>query len=152
MVEDMVLVNHQSLLAWQKYFEWTDYEDLDNMDAPLIIKYFKKFPKDPLAMILYSWLSSKLSKYDIKSLESANKPPEGHKKTEKETDIKDVDETNEDEVKDRVEDEVKDRVEDEVKDQDEEAKEDEEEDLDDIEIGLLEEEVVTVLTENIVKL
>ena len=151
MVEDMVLVNHQSLLAWQKYFEWTDYEDLDNMDAPLIIKYFKKFPKDPLAMILYSWLSSKLSKYDIKSLESANKPPEGHKKTEKETDIKDVDETNEDEVKDRVEDEVKDRVEDEVKDQDEEAKEDEEEDLDDIEIGLLEEEVVTVLTENIVK-
>lgn len=110
----------------------------------MIIKYFKKFPKDPLAMILYSWLSSKLSKYDIKSLESANQPPEGHKKKEKETDIKDVDERNEDEVKDRVEDEVK--------DQDEEAKEDEEEDLDDIEIGLLEEEVVTVLTENIVKM
>ncbi|CAI4037040.1 hypothetical protein SMKI_16G3390 [Saccharomyces mikatae IFO 1815] len=136
MVEDMVLVNHQSLLAWQKFFEWTDYEDLDNMDAALILKYFKKFPKDPLAMILYSWLSSKLSKYDVKSLESASQSSGSNNNEKKEADIKVIDEGDEHEVKDHGENETK---------------EDDEEDLDDIEIGLLEDEVVTVLTENILK-
>ncbi|EJS41246.1 ski3p [Saccharomyces arboricola H-6] len=144
MIEDMVLVDHHSLLAWQKFFEWKDYEDLDNMDATLILKYFTKFPKDPLAMILYSWVSSKLSKYDIKSLESANKSTKGVDNGKKETDTVSTDEWNENQDKDEEKNEVK--------GQDENGtKEEDEEDLDDIEIGLLEDEVVTVLTENIVK-
>ncbi|CAI4054235.1 SKI complex subunit tetratricopeptide repeat protein SKI3 SKDI_16G4440 [Saccharomyces kudriavzevii IFO 1802] len=143
-VEDMVLVDHQSLLAWQKFFEWKDYEDLDNMDAALILKYFRKFPKDPLAMILYSWLSSKLSKYDIKSLESADRSPGSDLKEGNGADIKSAEEENEREGEDHDKQEIKDQDEN-------ETREDEDEDLDDIEIGLLEDEVVTVLRENIVK-
>lgn len=142
MVEDMVLVDHQSLLAWQKFFEWKDYEDLDNMDATLILQYFKKFPKDPLAMILYSWVFSKLSKYDIKSLEATNQSPESHDKGTKETDVKITDEHV---IKDQNENENENEP------KEDEPKEDDEEDLDDMEIGLLEDEVVTALTENIVK-
>ncbi|CCH59334.1 hypothetical protein TBLA_0B04990 [Henningerozyma blattae CBS 6284] len=68
MVEDMVLVNHESLTAWKYYFEWQDYDDIDNMELELIIKFFKKFPTEPFAMVLYAWVSSNLSKYDVRSI------------------------------------------------------------------------------------
>lgn len=68
MVEDMVLVDHKSLLAWKLYFEWQDYDDLNNMDQDLILKFFKKFPTEPISVVLYAWVSSNLSKYNIKSI------------------------------------------------------------------------------------
>lgn len=70
MVEDMVLVDHKSLMSWKLYFEWQDYEDLNTIDQEMVLKFFKKFPTEPLSVILYAWLSSDLSKYDFKKLAS----------------------------------------------------------------------------------
>lgn len=67
MVEDMVLVDHKSLMAWKLYFEWQDCNDLDDMNQEQILKFFKKFPIEPLAAILYAWASSQFSGYDMKA-------------------------------------------------------------------------------------
>ncbi|CAR21048.1 SKI complex subunit tetratricopeptide repeat protein SKI3 [Lachancea thermotolerans CBS 6340] len=66
MVEDMVVVDHDFLLAWQLYFEWQDYSDLDCMDVNVISKFLKKFPKEPLAAVLYAWVCSEQSSYNSK--------------------------------------------------------------------------------------
>lgn len=73
MVEDMVLVEHKSLRPWKLYFEWQDYITLDDMDMDIIIKFFKRFPIDPLAVILYAWVCSNFSKYDTKKLNAESK-------------------------------------------------------------------------------
>lgn len=76
MVSDMVLVNHNSLLPWKYYFEWQDYLHLDDIDVSLIMKFFKKFPNEPLAMILYSWASSNFTKYNVQEyLDSSKETP-----------------------------------------------------------------------------
>ncbi|CEP64665.1 SKI complex subunit tetratricopeptide repeat protein SKI3 LALA0_S13e00188g [Lachancea lanzarotensis] len=66
MVEDMVIVDHEFLLAWQLYFEWQDYSDLNGMDINIISRFMKKFPREPLAAVLYAWVSSDLSIYNSK--------------------------------------------------------------------------------------
>lgn len=70
MIEDMVLVDHASMRPWKLYFEWQDYEDLDSMDMDLIVKFFKKFPIEPLAVILYAWVCSNFSQYDTRKLQA----------------------------------------------------------------------------------
>ncbi|CCE63862.1 hypothetical protein TPHA_0G00240 [Tetrapisispora phaffii CBS 4417] len=67
MVEDLVLVDTSSVRAWKLYFEWQDYQDLNSLDSKLVLRFFKKFPNEPLAVILYSWLFSFFSKYDTTS-------------------------------------------------------------------------------------
>ncbi|SCV05111.1 LANO_0H00276g1_1 [Lachancea nothofagi CBS 11611] len=66
MVEDMVIVNHDFLLAWQLYFEWQDCSNLNDMDVNIISRFMKKFPREPLAAILYAWVCSELSTYNAK--------------------------------------------------------------------------------------
>lgn len=66
MVEDMVLVDHKSLRAWKLYFEWQDYTDLDSFDSKVVLKFFKRFPSEPIALILYAWVCCKFSTYDVK--------------------------------------------------------------------------------------
>lgn len=103
MVEDMVLVDHGSLLVWSLYFEWHDYEDLDKMDKNLILKFFKKFPTEPLAMILYAWICSSFSKYDISEFDNNDK------KNEKTETIRESEtETEDDELNELVENEEED--------------------------------------------
>lgn len=70
MVEDMVLVDHGSVKPWRLYFEWQDYENLDVMDMDVIIKFFRKFPIEPLAVILYAWVCSNFSQYDAKKFQA----------------------------------------------------------------------------------
>lgn len=123
MVEDMVLVDHRSPLAWKLFFEWQDYSDLDNMDQQLILKFFKKFPIEPLAIILYAWLSSIFSKYDMKKL---NITPNQSIEHEDARDLADFDEGEKNALNEMME------KENEV-------------------AGLLEEEVVDALLENISK-
>ncbi|SCU80651.1 LAFA_0C00430g1_1 [Lachancea sp. 'fantastica'] len=66
MVEDMVIVDHDFLLAWQLYFEWQDYSNLDSMDTNMISRFMKRFPREPLSAILYAWVCSDLSAYNSK--------------------------------------------------------------------------------------
>ncbi|SCU83667.1 LADA_0C12816g1_1 [Lachancea dasiensis] len=66
MVEDMVVVNHDFLLAWHLYFEWQDYANLNDMDINIVSKFVKQFPKEPLAAILYAWVCSEQSTYSAK--------------------------------------------------------------------------------------
>lgn len=123
MVDDMVLVDHRSATAWRLYFEWQDYADLDNMDQDLVLKFFKKFPLEPLAIILYAWLSSNLSKYDIKKLNVSLEQPSDQ---EEGRDLADMDETEKDALNDMMEKEHE-------------------------STGLLEDEVVDALLDNIPK-
>ncbi|QLQ78645.1 hypothetical protein HG537_0A08930 [Torulaspora globosa] len=123
MVDDMVLVDHRSATAWRLYFEWQDYADLDNMDQELILKFFKKFPLEPLAIILYAWLSSNLSKYDIKKLNTSLDQPS---EQEDGRELADIDESEKNALNDMME-------------KDNETS------------GLLEDEVVDALLDNIPK-
>lgn len=67
-VDDMVLVGTNSLLCWKYYFDWSDFSDINSIDPQLILNFFTKFPKEPLASILYVWLNSSYSDYDSKRL------------------------------------------------------------------------------------
>lgn len=69
MVSDMVLVDHDSLNAWKYYFDWQDFENLDQMDPKIILRFFAKYPNEPLAIILYAWINSDFSIYNVKDLE-----------------------------------------------------------------------------------
>ncbi|EDO19252.1 hypothetical protein Kpol_1050p112, partial [Vanderwaltozyma polyspora DSM 70294] len=73
MVEDMVLVGTKSEKAWKLYFEWQDCTDLNSLDGQIVMKYFTTFPKEPLSVILYAWVCSKYSSYDIKQLNTTGK-------------------------------------------------------------------------------
>ncbi|AET38516.1 SKI complex subunit tetratricopeptide repeat protein SKI3 Ecym_2820 [Eremothecium cymbalariae DBVPG len=64
MVDDMVVVEHDSILAWKLHFEWQDSESLNDLDMDLIAKFLKKFPSEPLALILSAWVYSNFSEYD----------------------------------------------------------------------------------------
>ncbi|AMD22461.1 HHL309Cp [Eremothecium sinecaudum] len=64
MVIGMVVVEHDSLLAWKLYFEWQDYETLNDLEMDVVSKFVRKFPTEPLAIILYAWICSTFSGYD----------------------------------------------------------------------------------------
>lgn len=67
-VEDMILVGTDSLLCWKYFFDWSDFDTINSIDPDLILNFFTKFPKEPLASILYVWLNSTFSNYDSKKL------------------------------------------------------------------------------------
>ncbi|SCV04850.1 LAMI_0H19922g1_1 [Lachancea mirantina] len=69
MVFDMIIVEHDSLHAWLLYFEWKDYQDLDQMDVNIISAFMRRYPNEPLAAILYAWISSRFSSYDSKKFD-----------------------------------------------------------------------------------
>ena len=66
MVEDMIIVEHDSVIAWNLYFEWQDYQNLNEIDVNVASKFMRKFPAEPLATILYAWICSNFSTYDSK--------------------------------------------------------------------------------------
>lgn len=67
-VEDMILVGTDSLLSWKYFFDWSDFDSINSIEPDLILNFFTKFPKEPLASILYVWLNSSFSQYDSKKL------------------------------------------------------------------------------------
>ena len=66
MVDDMIVVKHNSVLAWSMYFEWKDYTDLESLDVDVCLTFIQKFPSEPLAMVIYAWVCSCFSSYDSK--------------------------------------------------------------------------------------
>lgn len=103
MVEDMVLVGHDSLFPWLSYFEWKDYKSLDDLDLEMVSRFIKKFPDQPLAMIMYAWICSGFSNYNIKDF--YDKTFNGSDSTKRlsenlfETISDDIDETEQDKLK-----------------------------------------------------
>lgn len=83
MVDDMVLVKHKSLVAWKSYFEFADYETLDSINLDNILEFFQRFPKEPLAMILYAWIFSRFSRYDVEQIRSKLFKHQNNSTTEK---------------------------------------------------------------------
>lgn len=67
-VDDMILVGTDSLLCWKYFFDWSDFDTINSIEPGTILKFFTKFPKEPLASILYVWLNSTFSDYDSKKL------------------------------------------------------------------------------------
>ncbi|KAL3234644.1 Superkiller protein 3 [Nakaseomyces bracarensis] len=135
MVDDLVLVDHNSLDAWKLYFEWQDFVDVDNMPLDQILKFFKKFPTEPLSVILYSWVSSKYSKFDNSVIQEFMKDISPSNKNKKE------------DANGRAYEEQEDEEDDELKNEDVQAMMDQPDDID----GLLEEDILQALMENIKK-
>ncbi|SMN22861.1 similar to Saccharomyces cerevisiae YPR189W SKI3 Ski complex component and TPR protein, mediates 3'-5' RNA degradation by the cytoplasmic exosome [Maudiozyma saulgeensis] len=87
MVSDMILVNHDSLVAWKYYFDWQDFQSLDDIDPKIVLQFFAKYPGEPLAIILYAWINSVFSAYDMKSLDkdmNQSKTKSDHHESERE--------------------------------------------------------------------
>ena len=68
MIDDMIVIKHDSLLPWTLYFDWQDYLNVESLDVTVCSEFIKKFPSEPLAMVIYAWISSSLSSYDSKKL------------------------------------------------------------------------------------
>ena len=100
MVEDMVLVDHDSLVAWKSYFDWQDYESLDDMDPKVVLRFFSKYPNEPLAIILYAWINSRFSTYNVAELEKEMEKENGTAAPETQTN--DNDNGNDDEDDDEA--------------------------------------------------
>ncbi|AGO12087.1 AaceriAEL281Cp [[Ashbya] aceris (nom. inval.)] len=64
MVDDMVLVDHDSVLAWRLHLEWQDYVSVHELDLERISMFVRKFPTEPLGTLLRAWICSKFSNYD----------------------------------------------------------------------------------------
>ncbi|KAH3902435.1 related to Superkiller protein 3 [Saccharomycodes ludwigii] len=75
-VEDMVLLNHNSDIVWNYYFEWQDYNSLDDFDCSIISRFIKKFPSDPLGNIFFGYISSSFSKYNKQEFYKLNSKDE----------------------------------------------------------------------------
>lgn len=133
MVEDMVLVNHNSLDAWKLYFEWQDFENVDHMPLDQILRFFQKFPTEPLAVILYSWVSSEYSKFDNATIQEFIKDSTPSNRNKEKT-------------KERMEEEEELKNEG-INAEDVEALMDQPDDVE----GLLEEDILLALTDNIKK-
>ncbi|SCW04619.1 LAFE_0H17546g1_1 [Lachancea fermentati] len=133
MVTDMIVIEHNSLLAWQFFFEWHDYSDLNSIDPNVISKFLKKFPKEPLAVILYAWVCSDFSLYNAKEF------------CEKTFNDQDSNESNSTK---NILDAVTDDIDEEEKD---ELKKLVDPSVEETEYGLSEDEVLVALTDNIKK-
>lgn len=68
MVDNMVIVKHDSLLAWTLYFDWKDYSNVNTMEMDVCLSFIQKFPTEPLAMVIYAWICSSISSYDSERL------------------------------------------------------------------------------------
>ncbi|AEY96701.1 FAEL281Cp [Eremothecium gossypii FDAG1] len=66
MVDDMVLVDHDSSLAWRLHLEWQDCVSVYDLDLERISMFIRKFPTEPLGVLLLAWICSKFSNYDAK--------------------------------------------------------------------------------------
>lgn len=66
MIDGMVVVKHNSITAWNLYFDWSDFKDLSAIDENVLVDFITLFRNEPLGQILYSFALSDLSSYNIK--------------------------------------------------------------------------------------
>ena len=95
MVDDMIIVGHDSNEVWNYYFDWSDFRSLEDFDLNLVSTFIQKFPQDPLANILYAYICSSISKYDkVKFFKNTwGSQTENTEKAEKNGLLKEDDET-----------------------------------------------------------
>ncbi|CCH43093.1 Superkiller protein 3 [Wickerhamomyces ciferrii] len=65
LVEGFVLVKHTSFFAWSLYFDWVDLPDLTLVDESVIKNFLKLFKNEPLGQIIYAFVLSDLSPFQI---------------------------------------------------------------------------------------
>ena len=84
-MEDMILVNTQSLFCWNLYFDWCDAKTINDLDENKIIQYLQIFQNEGLGLILFAFVMSDISPYNkekiIKGL-SANELTKGKDKSD----------------------------------------------------------------------
>ncbi|RCK63036.1 Superkiller protein 3 [Candida viswanathii] len=90
-MDDMILVNTQSLFCWNLYFDWCDAKTINDLDEDKIIAYLQIFQNEGLGLILFAFVMSDISPYNkeriVKGL-SANELTKG-KETSEKIDIED---------------------------------------------------------------
>lgn len=64
MVDDMVLLDTPDLFAWTLHLDLQDARTLADLDTLLVSRFIRKFPSEPLALVLYSFLMCDLCPFD----------------------------------------------------------------------------------------
>jgi superkiller protein 3 len=63
----MVLIKHPYHLAWEIELEWTDVENIGDMDVSILREYIEFFPEKALTRVLQGYLSSDISPFPTPS-------------------------------------------------------------------------------------
>lgn len=63
MAEGMVIIKHPYTLAWDIKLEWSDVENIGQMDAGVLHEYMAFFPERGLSKVLAGYLSSEISPF-----------------------------------------------------------------------------------------
>lgn len=59
----LVILKHPFTLAWKTVLEWTDVENIENMDGGLLREYIEHFPNDGLSKVLQGYLETDVSPF-----------------------------------------------------------------------------------------
>ncbi|KIW02841.1 uncharacterized protein PV09_05898 [Verruconis gallopava] len=59
----MVIIKHACLLAWNIELEWTDVENISEMDSSTLYEYTNFFPESGLSKVLKGYLNSSISPF-----------------------------------------------------------------------------------------
>ncbi|KAF3891495.1 Translation repressor/antiviral protein Ski3 [Trichophyton interdigitale] len=65
---DMVIIKHPFELAWRITFDWTDTEELSNLDVTLLRDFIRLFPDHGFSKILNGFLYTSLSPFPYQDL------------------------------------------------------------------------------------
>ena len=63
LANDMVIIKHPYKLAWDIAIEWTDPENIQELDVNILREYCMAFPTSGLAQVLQGFLSSEISPF-----------------------------------------------------------------------------------------
>ena len=83
MVSDMVLVHTHCKLAYDLYFDWIDFAQLEDMDLKVIVEYLRSFGISGLGAILYAYVLSEISPFDRRAFQEDMSDDKGRKNKRK---------------------------------------------------------------------
>ncbi|PMD42619.1 TPR-like protein [Hyaloscypha variabilis F] len=63
LANDMVIIKHPFKLAWDIAIEWTDPENIQELDVNILRQYCSEFPTSGLAQVIRGFLSSEISPF-----------------------------------------------------------------------------------------
>ena len=77
LAEGLVILKHPFLLAWSIHLEWSDVEEIQDMDVGLLEEHITMFPDDGRSKVLKGYLESDLSTFSRFQEDSADEKNEG---------------------------------------------------------------------------
>ncbi|KIN00829.1 hypothetical protein OIDMADRAFT_179703 [Oidiodendron maius Zn] len=73
LASDMVVIKHPYKLAWDIAIEWQDVENIQDLDANILLEYYAFFPTSGLGQVLRGFMTSEISPFHLPRHD--NQPP-----------------------------------------------------------------------------